>query len=483
MEQIKNKGELRKKLFASKIKTAKVTKKEMILGYLIGPFCSMLINGILMCYLTAYYSDFLGLADSGSFLSVLMSVSAVLVVIANILTGIVIDKIRTLQGCARPFLLLSGPITFIAGILIFAVPTDNGIVKMIWVAISYNLFFSFSHAMYVTAHNSMVSLSTRDVEQRGRLSICAGAVPAASIGCAQVLFSLIRDYFLDINNGGTHARWIIVMGIVSGIAFLGAILEYYFTRERVTEESMQQIPQDIKRKTIKTRQQIKAVLSDKYWWLLIAFYFIFQFCGSMKNQSMVYYCRNVLGGNGAMSALSIVAAVPMMAGTFVVWKLANKIGKRNLLLGGMGISVLGGIISWANLDVFWTAAVGLFVKGVGLVPASYILMAMFSDMLDNIEWKHGMRMDGFVMSVYSSIMLAMPCVVTGVITFLLNCFQYDAVNQTTGIALNQLYSNCYYGVEVVGHILCLVIIGFFDLEKTLPEKRAEIKKRKTKNSV
>ena len=109
---------------------------------------------------------------------------------------------------------------------------------------------------------------------------------------------------------------------------------------------------------------------------------------------------------------------------------------------------------------------------------------MFGDVLDNIEWKYHIRADGFVMSVYSSIMLAMPSIITGVLTFVLGVFQYDAVTHSTGPALNAVYINCYYGVEVIGNIICFAILLLYDLEKVLPDHQEEMcAQRKAETSV
>lgn len=461
-----------KRFLRSMVTSSDVKLPELLIGYFIGPSFAMLINGILACFLTAYYTDILGFSNHRHFLSMLMIVSAVLVVISNLVTGLLIDRVKTIQGRARPLILISGPITMLSGILIFAVPTGNELLKFIWVAISYNLFFAFAHAIYVTSHNSMVSLSTRDSQQRGMLSVCAGIVPAATIGFAQTAFALLRDYYLDVNAGGNQARWIAVMTVVSVLAMIGTLLEYYFTRERITEENGSTLTK--RSREPETYMQVRAVLSDRYWWMLILLYFVVQFCGVMKNQSMVYYCNFVLNGNGVMSILSAVAAIPMILGTFVVWPLAKRFGKRNLMITGLVISILGGAICWVCPASIPIAITGLIVKGIGLIPITYTLLAMFADVLDNLEWKHHLRADGFAMSVYSSIMLAMPCIITGTLTFLLGLFQYDAVSNATGQALNSLYVNCFYGVELVGNVICVVILLFYDLEKFLPSRRDEL---------
>lgn len=62
--------------------------------------------------------------------------------------GYIIDRTRTKQGKARPWLLLSAPLVAVTGILLFTVPSGNRTVQVIWVMLSYNLFYSFAYAHY-----------------------------------------------------------------------------------------------------------------------------------------------------------------------------------------------------------------------------------------------------------------------------------------------------------------------------------------------
>ena len=47
-------------LMRTKITSANVKPKEMILGYFLGPFCAFISNAIFGAYLNRYYSDVLG---------------------------------------------------------------------------------------------------------------------------------------------------------------------------------------------------------------------------------------------------------------------------------------------------------------------------------------------------------------------------------------------------------------------------------------
>ena len=126
------------KLPRSLITSEQVTAKEKWLGYLLGPAGALLLNAVLATYLNVYYTDVLNLTPlwGGLFLTVFPIVSKIIDAITNILMGQVIDRTRTKEGKARPWLLLSAVLVPVTGILLFTVPESSDAVKALWVMIS-----------------------------------------------------------------------------------------------------------------------------------------------------------------------------------------------------------------------------------------------------------------------------------------------------------------------------------------------------------
>lgn len=58
--------------------------------------------------------------------------------------GRIIDKTRTRQGKARSWILISGVLICVTGILLYLVPQASLTVQLIWIVVSYNLFFAFA---------------------------------------------------------------------------------------------------------------------------------------------------------------------------------------------------------------------------------------------------------------------------------------------------------------------------------------------------
>ena len=128
---------------ASRIRSEDTTKKEKYLGYLIGPTGALLLNGVLASYLNVFYTDVLNLTmvGAGLFLTIFPIASRILGAFINILIGRWIDKTRTKEGKARPWLLMSAPLITLSGILLCIVPSSNVTAQAIWVVVSFNLFY------------------------------------------------------------------------------------------------------------------------------------------------------------------------------------------------------------------------------------------------------------------------------------------------------------------------------------------------------
>ena len=475
---------LEKRIFHSRVKSDNVKASEKWLGYLIGPAGALLLNAVLATYLNVYYTDVLNLTHiwSGIFLTVFPIVSKVIDAITNIVFGYVIDRTKTKQGKARPWLLLSAPLVALSGVLLFTVPQASEGVQVIWVMLSYNLFYSFAYTIFNMSHNLMVPLSTRNTTERGSLSVFN---QISTIMMSGILVALIFPMVIMPMLGVDKAKWIAVMGILSIITLPLILLEYYFTKERVTEET-----QDTEEKKIPFKTQLKLVFTDKYLLIVFAYFFIYTFGMSMKNLGLVYYCNYVLGtyNDGITQMLvSVIGGVPMGIGIFAVWPLAKKFGKRNVAMWGFVLYAIGSLICWLVPTNLVVVLIGQFIKNIGGLPCAYVFMALFADTLDHLEWKSGIRCDGVAMSIYNVIAVALVGIVTGIFNGLLSSAGYiapslDAAGNTVAATQPEAVLNTitfsFVGLEVFTGIVLAVLLVFFSVEKTIGRKQAIIKSRR-----
>ena len=502
------------KLPASLIRSDTVTRKEKWLGYLLGPAGALLLNAVLGIYLNVYYTDVLKLTPlwGGVFLTVFPIVSKVIDAITNIVMGQVIDRTRTKEGKARPWLLLSAPLVTITAILLFIVPEGSDTVKAIWVMISYNLFYSFAYTIFNMSHNLMVPLSTRDGTARGGLSVFN---QITSIMMSGILVALVFPMVIMPMIGVDKSKWITLMSILAILALPLTLLEYFFTKERVTEENA---GEEQAKNQLSFGKQIKILFTDKYMVLMYVYFLVYTIGTALKNLGLVYYCNYVLGtyNDGITQMLvSVIGGVPMGIGIFAVWPLAKKFGKRNVTMVGFVLYAIGSLICWMFPTSLVIVLAGQFIKNIGGLPCAYVFMALFADCLDHLEWRKNIRMDGAAMSIYNIIAVAMGGIMTGVFNWMLAGAGYAAPitsgsvaeastwlaanGQTAQVALeslkpaadgvltvalqqpdsvNWVISFAFVGLEVFTGIILAVILWFINVEKNIAKEQEEIKSRK-----
>lgn len=471
---------LSSKVWNSRIHSQNVTGKEKWLGYLLGPCGALLLNAVLATYLNVYYTDVLKLTTvwGGAFLVVFPLVSKIIDAITNVLMGYIIDRTKTAQGKARPWLLLSAPLVTVTGLLLFAVPNAGQTVQVVWVMLSYNLFYSFAYTMYNMSHNLMCPLSTRNIIQRGSLSVWN---QIATIMMSGIVVALIFPMVVMPALGVDQGKWILVMSILSVLALPLTLLEYYFTKERVTEEQT-----DKEENGLPFILQLKIVLTDKYMVLMFVYFFIYTFGVSLKNIGLVYYCNYVLGtyNDGVTQTMvSVIGGIPMGIGIFAVWPLAKRFGKRNITLAGFLLYAFGSAVCWAVPENMTVVLAGQFIKNIGGLPCAYVFMALFADGLDHLEWKSGIRSDGVAMSIYNILAVATVGVATSFFNALLAGAGYVAPEMAGGTAIaavqpqavKAMITFSFVGLETITGVVLAILLIFLTVEKNLPRKQEKIR--------
>ena len=210
------------------------------------------------------------------------------------------------------------------------------------------------------------------------------------------------------------------------------------------------------------------------------FYFLYQ-AGVMFKGGYVFniFCNDffpsvtvfgqTLNAEGVQSLMALIGGIPLAAGMLFAWPVANKIGKRNFVMLGCVVSIIGSVVCLLAPSNFVIVTIGQVLKGFSSIPGAYIMMALFADVLDHLEAKHGFRVDGISMSVYSTILT----VVNGLAVAFFNLF-YDGGTFTH----QQVSSFFFLGFEIFAHGILIVVLLFLNVEKNIREEQALIASRK-----
>lgn len=470
------------KVMRTKIKSANVTLfPEAFFGYLGGPFFALIPNAIVNTFLTQYWKNVLGLNEWAEMFTWLMPlISTIVIIIGNLLVGKLMEGKPRKAGKARPILVLSIPLILVALICLFLAPypyvqdasgnwvlSDNTFWTLFVCTLGYNLFYAFAWPMYYTAHSSIVNLATRNSSQRSLLATLANAAQSGAAGMAGMLGGYFadwldllpsaenKDYWINIvydadgktvksydvdydllntARSSANGRWMIMMIVMLVLLTIGVLLEYFFTRERVTEEQFASLKKGdtsvAQPKKVPMKEQIKVCTHDSNWWIMMSFWVLYQLGGMLKNNGQMFYSQAWTGGTSLSSTISIAGAVPTIIGMLIAWPLANKFTKTKSIQWGALLAAIFGFVglipifipSLLNGDpsevtgaVTGISIAGFCLKAIGTVPAIYISMGLMADVLDHQEAVYGIRTDGFTMAVYGSIMIAMTGISNAII--------------------------------------------------------------------
>lgn len=505
-------------VFKSRIKSANTTLfPEGVLGYLVGPTLALLANSILSNYFNQYMTDVLKINDwlgefGKLFFTWLPVISVIFVVAGNIIVGRLLDRAPSKAGKARPLLLLSVPVSLIALIVLFVLlPNPDGITEgqqifgMVTIAIGYILWFGFAYPLYYTPHAALVNLSTRSSKDRSLLATLSNATALAAMGVTSMilpfflglLFKRVTDPALvpegakPLPDGGFELNgsiiydqsasfnaWKVFVIALIIITFIGAVIEFMFTRERVTEETLTASHNEEK-KALPFGEQAAICFKDKFWWIMMVFFFLYQLGGMLKNVSQLYYCAANFGtvnpetGNMAYGldiggtfsgTIGIVGAIPTAIGMVIAVPLSNKIGKGKSILFGSIIAAAGGVLGLFANGNFIVAVVAFVIKALGSTPAMYLSLALLGDVFDHQEAMTGKKTDGFTMMIYGAIMAGMTGIATGIMNGVIAAYGAG----TTGFDYQTIampMSFIFFGGEALCYVVIFIIFLFMGVEK------------------
>jgi GPH family glycoside/pentoside/hexuronide:cation symporter len=410
-------------------------------------------------------------------------VSKILDAITNIFMGWIIDHTNSRQGKARPWILISGPLLAVSAVLPFTVPKASLTVQAIWVTVSYNLFFCVAFTIYNISNTLMVPLSTRNIKQRDTLGIfyqmAFGLIPGS---VAAMLFPVVLLPIMGVDQG----KWIPVMSVIGILALPAVIIQYYFTRERVTEDA---VKSESETKS-SLRTQLSGCFSSRYWIIIMAVFLLYQLYNNFQISSLLYYCNWVLGtyNDGVTYAMvNVIGQGPLGIGVLLVWPLVKKFGKRNIMIAGFCAAVVGGIMGLTSPRNMGTVVGALVIRSIGTLPITYVMMAMIADALDHVEWKNGFRCDGFSSSIVSILMTVSMGLCTGVFNLGLGRTGYvppaaDGSWAAQNTAVQNLFVWGVFGVPAALYIIIIVLLAFYHVEKEMPKIQTDLVSRHKKEA-
>ncbi|MCI2069375.1 MAG: MFS transporter [Bacilli bacterium] len=459
---------IEKPFFDSRAKDDKITKREKIFGYFISPAGMAALNGILGGYVNIFYTDTLKL--SGLFLILLPIISKIISSIFTVFFGRIIDKTKSKQGKARPWLLLSAPLCAISAVFCFFIPQLNEAGQLAWIFITYNLYFSFAYTMYSMSHSLLVPLSTSDVKERNSLSVWAMIGQTLLMG---TMTAIVFTIFLYPYIKKRDSLWLPVISGFAALALILTFVEYYWTLERNGGKSQNS-------STLSFQAQLKALFTDKFFVLLLVITALSTFASQVKNLSLMYYCSWDIGtyetGEKYYALIQVVGNLPLGWGSFLIFPLMKKMSKQKMTIFGLFLAFIGDAICFFFPRNLGVVIAGQLVASVGLIPLTFIMTSFLADALDHVAYHGNGRSDGAGMSSYHIVINIFVGLAQGFLNLMLSLFNYHSPDTTLTTQapqseeMQKAFTFMFSGLGMIIYLALGVIFCFFNIEKHMPPK-------------
>ena len=476
----------------SKATTQTVSTKEWVLGHLIGPLGLIFVVNTIAALVEKFFTQQTGamygvgniamIQQMGGIYEIVMTVAKILAMGTGLLNGWLIQHTESRQGKMRPWYLIFGFLSIIIGCLIFLFP-GNSMGESYWYYFFFLLicYHTVGSSYFYLFRDTICSLTSRDPKEKAKIQFIRKMswTLLSGIVIGMVFNMVLLPMWLEKDING----YPILMIIISILAIPLLLLEYFYTRERVTEDVAVEY-EHLDETKIPLKAQLKALLSNKYYLILVIIATVSGIVDNYKGGNVQYfYIKFLLGGaeNPRMYTIyQVVTGIPLGIGAFAIYPLAKKVGIKNLTVGGYALVLVGSIVGYLFPDQLVPALVGGFIRNIGWLPNAYIFATLLCYAYDSVEYRSHMRLEGMMgVAIITAIQwLIYAPFAGGFEAGILKLGFVDAQGITPGADVIRFMNASFYLFDAVLAAVVVILLPFVDVEKHLPEINAELLERK-----
>lgn len=487
-----SKGLFNQSFMDSRVKTRTVSKKERILGHLVGPLGLIFVVNTIAALVEKFFTQQTGamygvqnvemVKAMGGRYETIMTVAKILAVGIGLLNGWLIQHTKSRQGRMRPWYLIFGFVSIAIGGLIFLFP-GNQLGENYWYYFFFLLiaYHTVGSSFFYLFRDNICSLTTRDPGEKTQVQFIRKLswtlISGIIIGMLINMVALPMWLEKDING------YPILMVSLSVAAVPLLLLEYFYTRERITEDVACEVGLE-NENSIPLRTQMKALFSNKYFVLLTIIATVGGIVDNFKGGNVQYfYIKYLLGGaeNPLMYTIyQIATGIPLGIGALLIYPIAKKVGIRNLTIGGYSLVLVGSILGWMFPDQLVPAVIGGLLRNIGWMPNAYIFATLTCFAFDSIEYKSKIRLEGLLgVAIITAVQaLIYAPFAGGFESSILSMGFVDVEGVIPSAEVTRFMTLAFYLFDIILAAVVVILLPFVDVEKHLPVINAELMRRK-----
>ena len=254
-----------------------------------------------------------------------------------------------------------------------------------------------------------------------------------------------------------------VMGIIS---LLGCYVHYFTTRERVK-------PIAPKEEKVGVLESFRMLFGNHTFVMNTLYVICYGIINLLVMTCLTYYATYVLGSTAAATTIQAAYLGTAVVFSFLVGPIDRKLGRKNTMLLGGILYVVGKI--WFIFDPSSLGAI--YVSAITMGVAVTITFVMFNtnrnNLADLIEWKKGRRLDGLVATADNLAAKLGDAAATQLIAVSLHVTGFDANLAAQPQAAIGAINAMLGWVPMLFGAALIVVVWFLDIEKEMKKMDAE----------
>jgi GPH family glycoside/pentoside/hexuronide:cation symporter len=398
-----------------------------------------------------FYTDVFGLA--ASIVGTLTLATRIIDAFTDVLMGFIIDHTHSRWGKCRPYFLF-GAIPFaIVAIATFTVPPFGMKGKIIYACITYIALSCAYTVVNIPLTAILPSLTTDGKERTILVSV---RMVFAFIG--STLVTTFTVPLVQHLGGSNSAKGYFITMVL--YAVIAAIL--FFVTFKTAEEKVQL---SSSKEKISIKQDLKSINGTCIlFFLWNLFYFLLLF---VKNSAIMYYFTYNLQRVDLVPIVGALGLASILI-LFILPAITNRIGKRNTMIMGSVIHILGCLLIYYFSHNIQLILSGVVIINFGGALMQGIVFAVSPDTIDYTEYKKGKNISGIISALQGFVAKIGMGISGALVGWLLTRGGYVANQVQSDSALFSI-SLCFIWIPVICCIAIIIIALFYKLDKKMPE--------------
>ncbi len=409
------------------------------------------ITTIIGGFIAAYLTDSVGLTAAS--VGTMMLLMRFADIITDFCMGGIVDKTRTRWGKARPWLLISAPLVFVALVLEFSTPGSLSMTgKLIYAYITYFFINCIAFTSFMIPHTSLLSIMTLDGIERQKIAALEQIIN-------QFFGMAVSVFWVPLTAAVGFRLTACIYGILASVFIL---VGFWGTRENI-DAGVEAV--ELRDDQQSFKKAAATVARNKYFWLEMALFGLLLLHNMAQGAVGFYFSNSVLNNANLVGMFSVAGMLPALLMNMIVAKIVAKFGKRRVLIvGSIVIIVTSAVMGVMNTNIP-VLVVMTVIKGFFMGSMFSCAFALTGDVVDYGEWKMGTRCEGLTIAGFSLGQKIGMGLGPAIATWILSAGGYDGMAKVQTVAAKNAIIFSYTWLLAIIGVVLLIISLLFNIDK------------------